>query len=112
MFIIITLTLGLIGVAVYLLVVFREVPGAVDERLGTLEALPEDIGVWKTDPAPAPADAEPPALIREVRLWHEPSGGLFGSSRLLRQVRYRDRSSGEIIRSDPDEVVKRRRVRS
>ena len=45
----ILLFIGIVAIAVYLLVVFREVPGAVAERWGELEGLPADLGEWATD---------------------------------------------------------------
>lgn len=102
--------LGLLGVAAYLLVIFKEVPGAVEERLGTLDALPEHVGQWRSDDDSELGRA---ALHngerREVRLWYQQGGGWFGSERLCEQVRYRSLTSNEIVRSDPDRWVKRRR---
>ena len=43
------LFIGIAAIAVYLLVVFREVPGAMAERWGELEGLPADLGEWTTD---------------------------------------------------------------
>jgi hypothetical protein len=106
------LLLGLVGIATYLLVIFREVPGAVEERLGHFDQLPEDVGQWHNDET---SEAGRAALAkgerREIRLWHQPSGGAFGSERLCEQVRYRDADSGQILRSEPDRALKRRRRR-
>jgi len=102
--------LGLLGVAAYLLVVFREVPGAVEERLGKLDALPQDLGRWRNDDdSEQGRAAKQNGEQREVRLWHQHSGGWFSSDRLYEQVRYRSLSSNEIVRSEPDRVLKRRR---
>jgi hypothetical protein len=104
--------LGLLGVAAYLLVIFREVPGAVEERLGTLDELPEHVGQWHSDEESALGRA---ALDigerREVRLWCQHGGGWFGSQRLYEQARYRNLANDEIVRSDPDRVIKRKRRR-
>lgn len=102
--------LGLLGVAAYLLVIFREVPGAVEERLGNLDALPDDIGQWRIDDSSTEGQAATErGEQREVRVWHQPSGGLFGGERLCEQVRYRRLDSGEITRSEADRPLKRRR---
>ncbi|HTM45327.1 MAG TPA: hypothetical protein VL137_10255 [Polyangiaceae bacterium] len=107
------LLLGLLGLATYLLVIFREVPGAVDERLGQFEALPSDVGQWRSDET---SDAGRAALAqgerREVRLWQHHSGGFFSSEQLCEQVRYRDVSTGQILRSEPDRPIKRKRRRT
>jgi hypothetical protein len=50
-------------------------------------------------------------LRRQVRIFHLPTAGWFGGERLTRQVRYRNRTTDEIVRVEPDEVMKRRRVR-
>jgi hypothetical protein len=93
-----------VAVGVYLLVIFRNVPGAVEERLGVLEPLPPDLGVWKAAEAdPAPARAE--GLTREQRLF-------LDDGKLVRQTRYRDATTGEVVRADKDQVVKRRRIKS
>lgn len=107
------LGLGFLGICVYLLVIFREVPGAIDERLGQLEALPEDVGVWKPDETSTEGKAAlEQGLRREERLWHDPSGGRFGGERLVRQVRYRNLETNAIDRVDDDVVVRRRRVKA
>ena len=41
--------IAIIGGLFYILVIYREVPGAMEQRFGVLEALPEDIGKWKVD---------------------------------------------------------------
>ena len=104
--------LGGLGAAVYLLLIYREVPGAVEERLGELQALPEDLGVWKADEDSDQAKrAADQGLLREVRLLYEPSKHLFASEKFIRQVRYRDSATRKIERIEPDEVIKRRRER-
>jgi hypothetical protein len=95
-----------VSVGVYLLVIFRNVPGAVEERLGVLEPLPSDLGVWKADGDSAAAQtARVAGLTREQRLF-------LDEGKLVRQTRYRDATSGEIVRADKDQIVKRRRIKS
>lgn len=103
---------GIAGIAVYLLVVFREVPGAVSERWGEVEGLPEDLGEWTTDEdSEAAIDAHSRGLRREVRTWREPGADWFGRDRLLLQVRYRNQESGEIESVEPDRKLARRRIK-
>ena len=105
--------IGVAAVAVYLLVVFNEVPGAVSERWGELEDLPENLGEWSADTTSEQAiAAAAQGLAREVRIWRDAGGGWFGRDRLVRQVRYRDPETGEIESVEPDRVIKRRRVKS
>jgi hypothetical protein len=95
-----------VAVGVYLLVIFRNVPGAVEERIGVLEPLPSDLGVWKADgDSPAALSARAEGLTREQRLF-------LDEGKLVRQTRYRNATSGEIVRADKDQVVKRRRIKS
>jgi hypothetical protein len=104
---------GIAAVAVYLLVVFREVPGAVTERWGDLEGLPADLGEWTKDSeSEAANEASARGLDREVRTWREPGAGWFGRDRLLLQVRYRNPTTGEIESVEPDRVLKRRRTKA
>ena len=104
--------LAAIGALFYLLVIYREVPGAIEMRLGVLEALPGDINQWKVDEDSDEGKAAvQQGLKREVRLYLDPSGGFLGRSRLIRQVRYRNRATNAITRVEPDEVVKRKRVK-
>jgi hypothetical protein len=106
------LIVAVLGVAVYLVFIFKLVPGAAEERLGVLEPLPEDIGKWHTDETSESAKA---ALARnqkrEERLFFEEGKGVFAQGRLLRQVRYRNLVSNEIESVDPDQPVKRKRIR-
>ncbi len=70
--------------------------------LGRYEPPPTDLGQWKqTGPC------EDPHLRREERLLLPP--GRPSAGYLLRQVRYRDRESGAIVRVDPEQRVRRRR---
>jgi hypothetical protein len=95
-----------VAVGVYLLVIFRNVPGAVEERLGVLEPLPPDLGVWKPDTDSSAAfTAQAEGLKREQRMF-------LDQGKLLRQTRYRDATTGEVVRADKDEVVRRRRIKS
>jgi hypothetical protein len=104
---------AVLGVGVYLLFIFKLVPGAMEERLGVLEPLPDDVGKWKLDEHSSEAKA---ALARgrkrEERLFFEEGAGVLAQGRLLRQVRYRNATSNEIEEVEPDQPVKRRRVRS
>jgi len=104
--------IGLAAVVVYVLVIFREVPGAVAERWGELEGLPENLGQWTHDETSEQGRAaRARGLDREVRTWRDPGSGWFGSDRLVLQVRYRSRTSGEIESSEPDVPIARRRVK-
>ncbi|MEO8181042.1 MAG: hypothetical protein ABI895_19575 [Deltaproteobacteria bacterium] len=105
--------IGLGAVLLYLLVIFREVPGAVAERLGELEGLPQNLGEWTVDQSSAEAQsAAERGLTRELRTWRETGAGWFGSDRLVLQVRYRDRQSGAIHSAEPDRPVRRRRIKT
>jgi hypothetical protein len=102
------IAIAIIGGLFYILVVYREVPGAIEMRLGVLEALPEDIGKWKVDTESEEGKAAAArGLKRESRLFHD-----VQANKLLKQVRYRNQATNEIARVDPDEVVKRKRIRS
>src|SRR6185436_9238254 len=89
------LVLAFIGGLIYLLVVQREVPGIVEQRFGVLEALPSDIGKWRSDDESEEGKAAASrGLRREERLFHDPNaGGFFGGGKLVRQVRYRNRAT-------------------
>jgi hypothetical protein len=107
MFYVFLLVVAAIGVGIYLMFVFQNVPGMKEERLGTLEPLPEDVGSWRTDSETEVARAaSKEGLIREVRLFYDE-----GRERLVEQVRYRRASDSEIVRVEPDRRVKRRRVK-
>jgi hypothetical protein len=100
-----------LGVVIYLTVVLRAVPGAMDERLGRLEDLPPDVGTWVTDAVSSEAlAASKEGLVRETRTLLE-GGGLFSRECLVRQARYRDGDGGKIVRVDPEQRVPRRRLR-
>jgi len=105
--------IAVIGVLFYLLVIYREIPGAVEQRFGVLEALPSDVNQWKADEdSPEGQAAVREGLRREVRVFQDPHGGFMGQGRLVRQVRYRNRATNAIARVEPDEPMKRRRIRS
>lgn len=108
------LMIAFIGALFYLLVIYREVPGAMEQRLGVLEALPEDINRWKVDEESDEGKAAAQkGQKREVRIFHDPNGGGFlGGGKLIRQVRYRNRATNEVMRVDPDEPVARKRIRT
>ena len=107
MFYVFLLVVAAIGVGVYLTFIFQNVPGMKEERLGSLEPLPEDLGTWKTDSGSEAAQtASNEGLIREVRLYYDES-----RERLVEQARYRRTADSEIVRVEPDRRVKRRRVK-
>jgi hypothetical protein len=104
--------IGLVGLVFYIVIIQSEVPGAVEQRLGVLEALPEDVGKWKVDDTSEDAkDAISKGLRREVRIWHDPNAGVFRKNQLVRQVRYRNAATNEIVRVEPEEVIRRKRVK-
>jgi len=111
-FFVFLLIVAILGIAVYLVFIFKLVPGAAEERLGVLEPLPDDIGKWKVDEQSAQGKA---ALDRnrkrEQRLFFEEGKGLLAQGRLVRQVRYRNLSNNAIEEVEPDEPVKRKRIR-
>lgn len=99
------LIVAALGVAGYLAFFFSNVPGAKEERLGALEALPPDLGKWIEGAEPGPD-----GLLREQRHLFQEATGL-GAGKLILQVRYRDPSSREIVRVEPEQLIPRRRVR-
>jgi hypothetical protein len=102
------LLLGLVGGAFYLTIFMREVPGFAEQRFGKLEDLPGDLGKWLPDTeSERGRAAERAGERREMRHWFDSD-----ANKLLLQVRYRSLETNEIIRSEPDVVVKRRRVRA
>jgi hypothetical protein len=108
------LALAAIGGVIYAFLVQGSVPGLVEQRFGVLEALPDDVGKWKSDDESEEGKAAAArGLRREERLFHDPNArGFSGGGKLVRQVRYRNRATNEIVKVEPDEVVKRKRVRS
>lgn len=75
--------------------------------LGRYEALPIDLGEWRVSPEEAPIN---PAWLREQRFLLAEGRPNPGS--LILQVRYRDRSTLEIVHSEPERRVSRRRVKA
>lgn len=112
MFFVFLVIVAALAVGVYLLFIFKLVPGAAEERLGVLEPLPDDIGQWHADET---SEAGKAALARdrrrEERLFFEEGKGLMAQGRLVRQVRYRNTTSNAIEEVDPDQPVKRKRIR-
>lgn len=100
------LAIGALGAGAYLLLFMSHIPGAVDERLGSLEPLPENMNKWSTD-----EELSKDGLLRETRHLKPESSSIFGPT-LLRQVRYRHPTTKEIVRVEPETKVRRRRLRS
>jgi len=99
---------GAIGIGIYLVFIMNLVPGAAEERIGVLEPLPPDVGKWKEDRESDDAKkASNEGLVREIRHYFYETNG-----RLVRQARYRNRETGDIVRTEPEATVKRRRVRT
>ena len=97
-----------IGGLMYVLVLYRNIPGAMEQRFGVLEDLPEDVGQWKVDTESEEGKAAATrGLKRETRYFYDQQ-----KDRLLKQARYRNQATNEIARVEPDEVVKRKRIRS
>lgn len=106
------LAIAAIGGLVYVFLVQRAVPGIVEQRFGTLEALPLDIGKWKADTKSEQGQAAArQGLQCEVRLFYHSAGGLLGNGTLVRQTRYRNPATNAITRVDPDVPVQRRRIK-
>ncbi len=107
MFYLFLVLVGIAGIGVYVLFIFNLVPGVQDERLGVLEPLPPNVGQWaaETESAEARAAARD-GLVREVRhFFYE------NNKKLVLQVRYKQKDTGEIVRVEPERTVKRKRVR-
>ena len=107
MFYLFVIIIAALGVGIYLTIVLRAVPGAVDERLGRLEDLPANLGEWVAE---EDAAAETEGLLRERRVLLEPSRGLLGSDQLVEQVRYREGKGGKIVRVEPERRWRRKRT--
>jgi hypothetical protein len=98
---------GLVGVALYVTLFVREVPGFAEQRFGKLEDLPADTGKWRQDPdSPEGKAAAAEGLRREVRHWFDSD-----KNKLSFQVRYRDAETNEIVKVEPDVAVKRKRIK-
>jgi hypothetical protein len=107
MFYVFLVLVGMAGLGVYVLFIFNLVPGVQAERMGVLEPLPPDVGTWKVDEtSDAAVRARAEGLVREVRHFY-----YEGKSKLVLQVRYKQPDSGDIVRVEPEEPVKRKRVR-
>lgn len=106
MFYVFLVLVGIAGIGIYVLFIFNLVPGVREERMGVLEALPEDVGHWKADESSDDArKAAGEGLVRETRHYFYEANG-----KLVFQVRYKRRETGEIVRVEPEQPVKRRRV--
>jgi hypothetical protein len=107
LFYVFMLIVGLIALGLYVLFILNLVPGAKEERLGVLEPLPPDTGTWKVETESAEARAaREQGLVREVRHYFYEA-----QNRLVLQARYKKPDTGEIVRADPEQPVKRRRIR-
>ena len=102
------LGIGFAALALYVVLILTQVPGAKEQRFGSWEPLPDDLDAWKVERLPD-EQGSAPGMIREVRHFHDVHRGWFGRARLLMQVRYRNRVTGGIERVEPDKVIKRRR---
>jgi hypothetical protein len=113
LFYILLLIIGIVAVGIYLSFILTQVPGVAEQRLGVLEPLPADVGKWKAD-----EDSEEgrvaltQGLRREVRVLHQPKRGLFGGELLVRQVRYRNVASSAIERVEPEQRIRRKRIKA
>lgn len=106
MFYVFMLLLAAAGVAVYLLFFLTHVPGATEERLGELEPVPDDLGRWLVDTeTPEGQAARSEGLLREKRLLLQEGG-----KRFIKQVRYRNAETREIVRIEREELVPRKRL--
>ena len=105
MFVVFMFVIAAVGTAVYLLLFMSQVPGAQEERFGKLEPLPPRLGEWQRSDVP-----EADGTIAELRfLFHESTG--LGAGKLVRQMRFRDPITDEIVRVGAEETVKRKRIR-
>lgn len=102
--------IGGLGLVAYLSIMFNAVPGAIDERLGVLEALPENLGQWFDDSSPEAQALLSQGKRKEVRYLLEP-GGLFRGQVVVKQTRIRDTASNEIVEVLPETRTRRRRRR-
>jgi hypothetical protein len=100
-FVIFMVAVAALGGLVYLTLILSHVPGATEERFGKLEPLPDKLGEWVKAGAPA-ADG----LLREERYLFDEA-----SKKLVLQVRHRNPETGKIERVEPEQTIKRRRIR-
>ena len=97
---------GILGIGIYVLFIFNLVPGVQEERLGVLEPLPADVGRWHAvEESDAGRAAARDGLVREERHYFYEARG-----KLVLQARYKQQSTGEIVRVEPDRPVKRKRI--
>jgi hypothetical protein len=107
------LGIAVVGFGIYVSVVFSAIPGAVDERLGVFDELPESLGTWFADlTSPEGVEDQRQGLVRETRFLLQASTGLFSRETLVRQVRQRDAKSGEVLNVLPEQRIPRRRKRA
>ena len=112
MFYVFLAIVSILGVGIYLVFIFKLVPGAAEERLGVLEPLPDDINQWRIDEdSELGKAAHARQRKREERLYFEEGKGVMAQGRLVRQVRYRNLASNAIEEVEPDQPVKRKRIR-
>lgn len=105
-YILIFIGLGLL----YVVVTMTVIPGLREERFGKRDPLPGDLGEWKPDMDSDEGKAAlADGLQREQRIWLEETRSFLGQ-RLLRQVRYRNLTTGEVDRVEPDRPVRRREL--
>jgi hypothetical protein len=101
--------IGGLGTLAYLAIMLNAVPGAIDERLGKLEELPENLGVWRQDES----STEGAALAAQGKRLEEryllEAGGLFRRQTLVKQTRVRELASNDIVEVRPEERSPRRR---
>lgn len=101
--------IGGLGTLVYLGIMLNAVPGAMDERLGTLEELPANLGEWQYDETSTEgASLKEQGKRLEVRHLLE-TGGLFKGQTLVKQVRVRDLTTNDIVEVRPEQRSRRRR---
>jgi hypothetical protein len=100
--------ISVVGVVLYTFIIQRAVPGNVEKRFGVLEPLPENVGQWEVDTqSDEGASAVKRGLRREVRFWHDPNKGT-----LTKQVRYKNPATGAIVDVEPEQAIKRRRIKA
>lgn len=112
MYYLIFLFIAIVPCVIYVWVIWMEVPGFADERLGVLEDLPDNIGKWTRDEESEKAKAaEQEGLIYETRLWIYGNNPFTNQPKIYRQFRYLDSETEEFVRADKDKRYKRKRVK-
>ncbi len=107
------IAVGVLALVVYVYFIMLEVPGAAEERLGVPERPQVDLGVWMTDDSSDEAVSAGVRGLRRERRWLRGEvPGIFGGGTLVEQVRYRDASTGEIVRVEPERVRRLKRQRT